>query len=80
MHIFVVFVHDLSENQLYFLEKWVMKKLWAFELINFLYVSIKYVIIILFYNINKQQYNDILIRNKITSIKVLHHNGIITLP
>ena len=39
-----------------------------------------YIIITLLYNINKQQYNDILIKNKITSIKVLHHNGIITLP
>ena len=65
MNISVVFVHDLSENQLYFLEKWIMKKLWAFEVINFLCVSKKYVIIILFYNINEQQYNDILIRNKI---------------
>ena len=72
MHISVVFVHDLSENQLYFLEKWIV--------INFLCVSIKYVIIILLYDINKQQYNDNLIRNKITIIKVLHHNGIITLP
>ena len=29
----IVFFHDLSENQLHFLEKWVIKKLWAFEVI-----------------------------------------------
>ena len=32
----MVFFHDLSENQLHFLEKWVLKKLWALEVIYFL--------------------------------------------
>ena len=38
VHISIVFVHDLSENQLNFLEKLALKKLWAFEVINFLCV------------------------------------------
>ena len=38
IHFSTVFVHDLSENQHHFLEKWVMKKLWADELIYFLCV------------------------------------------
>ena len=39
LHVSIVFIHDLSENQLHFLEKWVMKKLWAFEVIYFLCVK-----------------------------------------
>ena len=37
----IVFLHDLTENQLHYLEKWVMKKLWAFEVIFFLCVFVK---------------------------------------
>ena len=38
IHISIVFFYDLSENQLHNLEKWLMKKIAAFEVIYFLCV------------------------------------------